>query len=92
MATDPRDIQLTEEQRKLLAAKAEETGKSWNELLDELFGRLPLPRLQRNEGRSLYDALRERGMVGAMKGPGDLSNNPKHMDGFGEPRSGTDSD
>ena len=42
--------------------------------------------------RSLFDALNERGMIGAFDGPGDLSTNPKHMEGFGEPRYGTDSD
>ena len=27
---------------------------------------------------------RGRGLVGSLSGPGDLSTNPKHMEGFGE--------
>lgn len=35
--------------------------------------------------RSLYDALRERGMIGSItNGPGDLGTNPFYMEGFGE--------
>ncbi len=92
MATDPRDIKLTDEQRKLLAAKAQQTGRPWNELLDELFAKLARSRTNGTTGRSLYDALNERGMIGTFDGPGDLSTNPKHMEGFGEPRYETDSD
>lgn len=36
-------------------------------------------------GKSLYDALNERGMIGSIvDGPGDLSTNPRHMEGFGQ--------
>ena len=36
-------------------------------------------------GKSLYDALNERGMIGSItEGPGDLSTNPKYMKGFGQ--------
>ena len=92
MSTDPRDIELTEEQRRLLAQRAEETGRPWNELLDELFASLPRQKNGKGNRRSLFDALSERGMIGAMDGPGDLSTNPKHMEGFGEPRDSSDSD
>jgi len=92
MATDPHEIQLTEEQQKLLAAKAEETGRPAPELLEEMFGSMPRRPRQPRGNRSLLDVLKERGMVGAMKGPGDLSTNPKHMEGFGESRGRTDSD
>jgi hypothetical protein len=35
-------------------------------------------------GKSLYDALNERGMLGSITdGPGDLSTNPKYMKGLG---------
>ncbi len=86
MALDPRSIQLTDAQRKLLAAKANETGRSASELLEEMLGPLQQPQRQLHSDRSLLDALKERGMVGAMKGPGDLSTNPVHMKGFGESR------
>jgi hypothetical protein len=36
-------------------------------------------------GRSLFDALNDRGLVGFMHdGPSDLSTNPQHMEGFGQ--------
>ena len=36
-------------------------------------------------GKSLYDALNERGMIGSITdGPGDLSTNPKYLKGFGQ--------
>lgn len=92
MATDPREISLSEEQRKLLAQRSEETGKPWTELLDELLSRLPRSRSNGPTERSLYDALNERGMIGTFDGPGDLSTNPRRMEGFGEPRYETDSD
>ena len=35
--------------------------------------------------RSLYDALKERGIIGCITdGPSDLSTNPKYMEGFGQ--------
>ena len=37
MSTDPRDINLTDEQRQLLAQMAQDTGRPWAELLEELF-------------------------------------------------------
>lgn len=46
----------------------------------------------KQSSRSLFDALNERGLIGAFDGPGDLSTNSKHMDGFGEPRYPADSD
>jgi len=91
MATEPNEIQLTEEQRKLLAAKADQTGRPAAELLKEMFGALARKRRVPRNGRTLLDAMKEHGMVGAMQGPEDLSTNPEHMEGFGE--SGTaDSD
>ena len=92
MATDPNEIQLTDEQRKLLAKRAEETGKPVSELIDELLAKPKRPRRAAREGRSLLDAMRDHGMVGAMEGPGDLSSNPAHMEGFGKPRGGSDTD
>jgi hypothetical protein len=60
---------LTSEQREQLLDKLQ-SGQAKNNL---------------SMGRSLYDALRERGMIGSItNGPGDLSTNPLHMEGFGE--------
>lgn len=93
MSTDPQEIELTQEQRDLLAARSEETGRPWNELLNELF--VPLAKsggANSASGRSLYEALNERGLIGAYDGPDDLSTNPEHMDGFGESRHGSNTD
>ena len=36
-------------------------------------------------GRTLFDALNDRGLIGFMHdGPTDLSTNPRHMEGFGQ--------
>jgi len=90
MATDPTKIQLTDEQRALLAKQAEETGRSWAELLEDYFANLRSSRRTPRPGRSFLDSMQERGVVGAMDGPGDLSTNPEHMQGFGESRGGPD--
>ena len=92
MAVDPNEIELTEEQRQLLAQLAKETGRPASELLEEMFGKAVQGQRIPKGSRSLIEALRERGLVAAMQGPGDLSTNPKHMEGFGESRGGTDSD
>jgi hypothetical protein len=44
-----------------------------------------LPDKNGETGKSLFDALSERGMIGSIiDGPGDLSTNPQHMEGFGQ--------
>lgn len=38
-----------------------------------------------HEGRTLFDAFNERGMIGSITDlPADYSTNPKYMEGFGE--------
>ena len=91
MSTDPREIKLTDEQRRLVAERAQETGRPWTELLYELFAALARGKNGKRARRTLFDALDERGMIGSFDGPGDLNTNPKYMEGFGEPRYGTDS-
>jgi len=83
MAINPLDIQLSDEQRTILAQRANETGRPWPDLLDEMFGKLSSPKRNGTPPRSLFDALNERGIIGAFDGPTDLSTNPKHMEGFG---------
>jgi len=84
MATDPREIHLTDEQRQLLAVRSEETGRPWSEVLEEVIAKIPPPRPTENKERSLYDALNERGLIGSITdAPADLSTNPKYMEGFG---------
>jgi hypothetical protein len=87
MSIDFQQIQLGDDERKLLAALADQTGKPWGEILREalsLFRSKTVPRDENgNEGRSLYDALMGRGLIGCLDGPADLSTNPKYMEGFG---------
>ena len=74
------------------AEQADETGTPWAQVLDELFAELSTrTRNGCRDGRSLHDVLSERGRIGCYDGPGDLSTNPKHMEGLGEHRHGTDS-
>jgi len=106
MATDPRDIQLTGTQRRLLAKLADNTGRPWTQLLNEVLDRLPTSVLARTNGKSdkeesdkrelgrtLYDAFAEKRLIGCIhSGTGDLSTNPKHMEGFGKDVWPTNSD
>jgi hypothetical protein len=51
----------------------------------QLLARLQSERATSQSTRSLYDALKERGMIGSItNGPGDLGTNPAHLDGFGD--------
>lgn len=102
MAIDPAQIELNPEQQKRLAALAEQMGKDWSELVADLLDALPDAGPSRSvsesdvnreplQTKSLYDVLLERGILGGFDGPTDLSTNPKHMEGFGEPRYPTNS-
>jgi hypothetical protein len=95
MAIDPAQIDLTSEQRRRLARLAEQTGKDWTVLVDNLLDAAPAalqsqtiaavePNGDATAQKSLYDVLTERGILGCFDGPTDLSTNPKHMEGFGE--------
>jgi hypothetical protein len=97
MAVDPAQIDLTPDQRQRLAHLAEQTGKAWTELVDDLLDAAPValhsqpttatePNGEAFAEKSLYDVLSERGILGCFDGPTDLSTNPKHMEGFGESR------
>ncbi len=97
MATDPKDIQLTGSQRRLIADLADQTGKPWPELLEEVVARAqPLTVATTSNGKSghtLYDAFAAKGLIGCVhSGSGDLSTNPKHMEGFGRDAWPEDSD
>jgi hypothetical protein len=63
-----------EEQQRLAEQLSQSAGKS--NVSREMDG---------ETGKSLYDALCERGMIGSIiDGPGDLSTNPQYMEGFGQ--------
>ena len=98
MATNPKEIQLDDEDRELLAKAADSVGKPWRQLLREhLANYMPSDATtQKGETtslhKSLHDVLSERGMLGCFEGPTDLSTNPKHMEGFGRDAFGPSSD
>ena len=54
-------------------------------LIEELTKSSQSTNSTRDAGRSLFDALNDRGLIGFMHdGPSDLSTNPKYMEGFGQ--------
>ena len=80
-------IQLGAEQLRKLREMAQRQGASEADVVNRAIDRLyeeAQPRHGGNGVRSLYDALVERGSIGVFDGPGDLTTNPKHMEGFGE--------
>ncbi len=95
MTVDPTQIELSPDQRMRLAMLAESVGKKWSEVVDNLLDTAPAallrppvaaPNGNASQGRTLFDVLSERGILGCFDGPTDLSTNPKHMEGFGESR------
>ncbi len=84
MATDPSDISLTREQRSLLANRADETGRDWQELLQESLGHVVAEAKGTAWQESFLTKAKCLGAVGMVKGtPADLLTNPKYFDGFG---------
>ena len=97
MAVDPTQIELTPAQRRRLALLAEQTGREWTVLVDELLDAAPVALGAHSAGvsqenvhagaeQSLCDVLADRGILGCFDGPADLSTNPEYREGFGEPR------
>jgi hypothetical protein len=87
MSVSPNQINLTAQQREHLARLAEQTGRSWQEVLDEALAayRAGVRTPGTNGGESFYEAAARLGLIGCVRGgPPDLSTNPKYMDGFGE--------
>jgi hypothetical protein len=84
-----REFHLDEQQKALLAALAETTGKSWDIVLSEaLQAYRGAARAASGNGMppvSVADAMREAGLLGCLHDtPSDLSTNPSYMEGFGE--------
>jgi hypothetical protein len=70
-------------------ARAELTAEEQRRLAEQLSQPAKKVKVARDTGsetvQSLYDALNDRGMIGSITdGPGDLSTNPQHMEGFGQ--------
>ncbi len=88
MASHSQQIQLSDEQLRLLSEWAARTGKPAEEVLAEAL-REYRPVESRNggqpNGESFLARLTRSGLVGCLTGgPADLSSNPAHMEGFGE--------
>ena len=96
MATDPTQSPLTPEQLHKLHLLSERAGKSESEVLDDLLSQaevtLPPATNGQHPTESLHDRLSEAGILGSFSGPGDLSTNPKYMEGFGESKRSADTD
>lgn len=83
MAIDPAQIELTAEQKQLLALRAEQEGRDYAAILDEWL-HATVPEQSTNGGpRNLLEAFEAVGAIGCFEGPADLSTNPKYMEGFG---------
>jgi len=87
MAIDPREFELSPEQQHQLEELAHSTGQPWHQVLCEALMSYRLQTGTRRPAteRSLFDAMREDGVIGIVKDglPQDLSTNPKRMEGFG---------
>jgi hypothetical protein len=88
MAIDLNEINLTPEQRRYIAERAERTGKPWRDILNGLVPAAPLAGA--DTGESAYDMAVRLGLIAMSdEGPSDLATNPKYMEGFGEGDNGT---
>jgi hypothetical protein len=89
MSAEPQRIELTAEQTRLVMDWSARTGMTPQEVLDDVLRqyvrRFGAECEGRVAGKSLYDALAWKGLIGCIKGgPTDLSTNPKYMEGFGK--------
>lgn len=80
-------LRLTPDQLQLLTELAIATGRSAGDLMQEALAglqqRLAGPPAD-SQPRSAYEACVEAGLLGCLRsGLGDLSTNPRYLDGFG---------
>jgi len=96
MAIDPTKIEMTPQQKELLATRAKREGKDYSAVLDDLLGSSDSIGIDAPSGtapESMREAMEAVGAAGCVDGPGDLTTNPKHMEGFGlNANSRSDSD
>jgi hypothetical protein len=83
MAIDLTQIELTLEQKQLLATQAEQTGRPWAEVLSEALRHCSrVPSTVSGNPQSFYDSMRD--VIGTVKAaPPDLSTNPTYLEGLG---------
>jgi hypothetical protein len=91
MSTSPDQIVLTHEQQKRIALLSDETGRRWDELLDEALSTFRPPSPPANNDtppETFFDRAKLLGLIGCVEGgPPDLSTNPIYMEGFGKSES-----
>jgi hypothetical protein len=88
MSVDPNQIFLSDDQRRLLATAADQTGLPWQSILDQAI--VPIvQQAARKENcaapaETAYETLSRLGLIGCIEGtPADLSTNKAHFEGFG---------
>jgi hypothetical protein len=84
MAIDPTQIELTLEQKQLVASLAEQAGKQWPEVLSEALHhyRPPGAPAPVSDAGTFYDSMQD--VIGAVKGaPPDLSTNSAYLESLG---------
>lgn len=82
MASERLSLRLPEPLRSGMENLSELTGRTESDLAREAIGEY----LSRHATLpTCYDLAKESGVIGCVKsGKGDLSTNPKHMEGFGQ--------
>ena len=87
MDTQPSQFAFKPEHLAKLHALSAKSGKPESEVLDELLDEAlasTTPPASPPPYRSALEAFMAAGVIGCIDGPGDLTTNPKHMEGFGK--------
>jgi hypothetical protein len=88
MSVDPNQINLNDDQRRLLAAAADHTGLPWQVVLQRAVTPLARPSTPEPNGDNskdtAYEKLKRLGLIGCIEGtPPDLSTNKTYLQGLG---------
>lgn len=79
-------MQLTSQQQETLAKLAAQSGRPWQDVLEDALASLDR-RAQSTNGaatETVHAAMTRLGLLGCVgDAPADLSTNPRHMEGFG---------
>ncbi len=79
-------MQLTPQQRETLARLAAQSGRAWEDVLDEALTSIARPTVPANGAatETVHAALVRLGLLGCISdAPAALSANPQHIEGFG---------
>jgi hypothetical protein len=88
MSVDPNQISLSDDQRRVLATAADQTGLPWQTVFDQAI--VPLVRSTPSNGagaapnETAYETLSRLGLIGCIDGtPPDLSSNKAYLESLG---------